>query len=62
MTKKPTAPAPRSERVDPYDPPELTDEWFRGAYVYHGDKLIRRREGPTREELFAEALNKGKKA
>ena len=28
--------------VDPDDAPELTDEWFETADVYHGDKLISR--------------------
>jgi len=28
--------------VDPDDAPELTDEWFEHADLYHGDKLIRR--------------------
>ena len=28
--------------VDPDDAPELTDEYFETADLYHGDKLIRR--------------------
>jgi len=28
--------------VDPDDAPELTDEWFETADVYHGEKLISR--------------------
>ncbi|MBF0283142.1 MAG: BrnA antitoxin family protein [Magnetococcales bacterium] len=28
--------------VDPDDAPELTDEWFEQADLYHGEKLIRR--------------------
>jgi uncharacterized protein (DUF4415 family) len=28
--------------VDPDDAPELTEEWFQGADVYEGGKLIRR--------------------
>ncbi len=33
---------PESNWVDPDDAPELTDEWFEHADLYHGDKLIRR--------------------
>lgn len=28
--------------VDPDDAPELTDEWFKAASLYDGEKLIRR--------------------
>ncbi len=28
--------------VDPDDAPELTDEWFEKADIFHGDKLLRR--------------------
>ncbi|WP_323120002.1 BrnA antitoxin family protein [Burkholderia alba] len=31
-----------TEWVDPDDAPELTDEFFEEADLYHGDKLIRR--------------------
>lgn len=28
------------------DAPELTDDWFKAAHVYDGEKLIRRGVGP----------------
>jgi Uncharacterized protein conserved in bacteria len=40
MEKKKTAGA--STWVDPDDAPELTDEFFRRADIYEGDKLVRR--------------------
>jgi hypothetical protein len=55
MSRKKAAPPPKEEWVDPDDAPELTDEWFRKAHVYHGDILIRRGEGPTWEERLAQA-------
>jgi uncharacterized protein (DUF4415 family) len=33
--------------VDPDDAPELTDEYFERADLYHGDKLIRRGRPPS---------------
>jgi hypothetical protein len=51
MTKKPSNPEPKAEWVDPDDAPELTEEWFRKAHLYHGETLIRRGEEPTREEI-----------
>lgn len=35
-------PSGESTWVDPDDAPELTDEYFKHADLYHGDKLIRR--------------------
>jgi uncharacterized protein (DUF4415 family) len=32
----------KEEWVDPDDAPELTEEWFEHADLYHGDTLIRR--------------------
>ncbi|MDX2143620.1 MAG: BrnA antitoxin family protein [Rhodospirillaceae bacterium] len=39
MTKRKSA--SRKAWVDPDDAPELTEEWFESADLYHGDKLIR---------------------
>ena len=61
MAKKQPEAEPKSEWVDPDDAPELTEEWFRKAHVYHGDKLIHRGEGPTREELAERARHPTKK-
>lgn len=33
--------------VDPDDAPELTDEWFQRADLYHGERLIRRGRPPA---------------
>jgi uncharacterized protein (DUF4415 family) len=33
--------------VDPDDAPELTDEFFERADIYHGEKLVRRGRPPT---------------
>jgi uncharacterized protein (DUF4415 family) len=40
MTEK--KPVSKEEWIDPDDAPELTDEWFDHADLYHGDVLIRR--------------------
>jgi uncharacterized protein (DUF4415 family) len=45
MTKKPSAGA--NTWVDPDDAPELTDEHFKQADLYDGEKLIRRGRPPT---------------
>jgi uncharacterized protein (DUF4415 family) len=37
--------ATRKTWVDPDDAPELTDEWFQGADLMDGDKIIRRGKG-----------------
>src|SRR5436305_13794896 len=31
--------------IDPDDAPELTKDWFKHAYIYDGDKLIKRGRG-----------------
>ena len=54
MVKKRKEPEPKSEWVDPDDAPELTEEWFRKAHVYHGNVLISRGEGATREDRAVE--------
>ena len=33
--------------IDPDDAPELTEEWFEKADLYHGEKLIRRGRRPS---------------
>jgi len=33
--------------VDPDDAPELTDEFFEHADIYHGEKLVRRGRPPS---------------
>ena len=43
MPKK--SPAAEKPRIDPDDAPEWTEEMFRRAAVYHGDKLIRPASG-----------------
>lgn len=40
MAKKKNVPS--SAWVDPDDAPELTDEWFAGADLYRGTRLVRR--------------------
>jgi uncharacterized protein (DUF4415 family) len=40
MTAK--KPVSKTEWIDPDDAPELTDEWFDHADIYHGNTLIRR--------------------
>jgi uncharacterized protein (DUF4415 family) len=52
QTKRPSS---DSEWVDPDDAPELTDEWFDRADLYHGDTLIRR--GRPRSANPKEAVN-----
>jgi uncharacterized protein (DUF4415 family) len=39
--------AGKSTWVDPDDAPELTDEFFRRADVYEGDRLVRRGRPPS---------------
>ncbi len=38
-------PDSRRTWVDPDDAPELTEEWFKKADLYEGDKLVRRGRG-----------------
>jgi uncharacterized protein (DUF4415 family) len=33
--------------IDPDDAPELTDEWFDKADLYHGEKIVRRGRPPS---------------
>ena len=33
--------------IDPDDAPELTEEWFQKADLYHGGKLVRRGRRPS---------------
>jgi uncharacterized protein (DUF4415 family) len=43
MPRKPSVGSKRSQRWrDPDDAPELTDEFFRKADWFHGDRLVRR--------------------
>lgn len=42
--------------VDPDDAPELTEEYFARADVYHGDKLIRRGRPPLAHPKHALSL------
>ena len=61
MARKQREPKAKSEWVDPDDAPELTEERFRKAHIYHGEKLIHRGEGPTREELAERDRRKDRK-
>jgi uncharacterized protein (DUF4415 family) len=45
----------KSTWIDPDDAPELTEEWFRTADYYEGDKLIRR--GRPKSDAPKEAVN-----
>lgn len=45
MAKKKTAGA--TSWVDPDDAPELTEDFFRRADIYEGDKLVRRGRPPS---------------
>ncbi len=54
MTAK--KPATESTWIDPDDAPELTDEWFRKADLYHGEKLIRRGRPPAENPKKAISL------
>lgn len=42
--------------IDPDDAPELTDEWFEKADLYHGEKLIRRGRRPSENPKQAISL------
>lgn len=42
--------------IDPDDAPELTEEWFRKADLYHGEKLIRRGRPPAENPKKAISL------
>jgi uncharacterized protein (DUF4415 family) len=44
-----------SKWVDPDDAPELTEEWFETAEIWHGDKLIR--PGRPKKAAPKEAVN-----
>lgn len=33
--------------IDPDDAPELTEDWFHKADLYHGEKLVRRGRRPS---------------
>lgn len=54
MTAK--KPATDSTWIDPDDAPELTEEWFRKAELYHGEKLIRRGRPPAENPKKAISL------
>lgn len=54
MTAK--KPATDSTWIDPDDAPELTEEWFRKADLYHGEKLIRRGRPPAENPKKAISL------
>ncbi len=54
MTAK--RPATESTWIDPDDAPELTEEWFRKADLYHGEKLIRRGRPPAENPKKAISL------
>lgn len=45
MTAK--KPSTKSTWIDPDDAPELTEEWFQKADLYHGEKLVRRGRPPA---------------
>ena len=47
----------KNEWIDPDDAPELTDEWFDKADLYHGDTLIRRGRGRPKKAVVKETLN-----
>ena len=52
----------KSEWVDPDDAPELTDEFFENAEVYHGNTFIRRGQrgrpkNPNAKELVSIRLD-----
>lgn len=42
--------------VDPDDAPELTDDWFEKADLYHGEKLVRRGRRPSESPKKAISL------
>jgi uncharacterized protein (DUF4415 family) len=46
-----------AEWVDPDDAPELTDEFFDTAEVFHGDTFIRRGPGRPRSEAPKEQIS-----
>ena len=49
-------PSTKSTWTDPDDAPELTDEWFQKADLYHGEKLIRRGRRPLEKPKQAISL------
>jgi len=53
-----TANKPNTEStwIDPDDAPELTEDWFRSADLYHGEKLIRRGRPPAANPKKAVSL------
>lgn len=53
MTESKRAAKPAS---DEDEAPELTDEWFDGADLYHGDKFVRRGRGRPRSEATKEQV------
>ena len=54
MTKKKHA--GKSTRVDPDDAPELTEDFFRRAAIYDGDRLVRRGRPPLASPKDAVSL------
>lgn len=42
--------------IDPDDAPELTEEWFQKADLYHGEKLVRRGRRPSESPKKAISL------
>lgn len=49
-------PSTKSTWTDPDDAPELTDEWFQKADLYHGEKLVRRGRRPLENPKQAISL------
>lgn len=49
-------PGTKSTWIDPDDAPELTEEWFQKADLYHGEKLIRRGRPPAESPKKAISL------
>lgn len=43
---KPAPPAQQAWEDDLDEIPEMDEEFFRDAWMYHGDRLIRRGKGP----------------
>lgn len=48
--------ATKATWTDPDDAPELTDEWFEKADLYHGEKLVRRGRPPAEKPKKAISL------
>jgi uncharacterized protein (DUF4415 family) len=46
----------KSTWSDPDDAPELTEEWFQRADLYHGEKLVRRGRPPAEKPKKAISL------